>query len=141
VHAKLPEFLKRTTLSSQLLATMQRFLKFVSSIAIQAQMEIPLLAAGPADSGFFNDAIFICRHLADSIITMGRKSKFHLAADGTLTKTEPTEAQRKASLIEEFALSEEIVEKLHPTSPQASHLLACNTRQLSPTVEVTSANE
>jgi arylamine N-acetyltransferase len=62
--------------------------------------------------GFFNDAIFICRHFPESILTMGRKSKFHLAADGTLSKTEPTEAQRKMALIEEFALSEEIVEKL-----------------------------
>ncbi len=67
--------------------------------------------------GFFNDAIFICRHLPDSIITMGRKSKFHLAADGTLTKTEPTEAQRKKSLIENFGLSEEIVERLPPNVP------------------------
>jgi arylamine N-acetyltransferase len=67
--------------------------------------------------GFFNDAIFICRHLPDSIITMGRKSQFHLAADGTLTKTEPTESQRKKSLIEEFGLSEEIIDKLPPNVP------------------------
>ena len=67
--------------------------------------------------GFFNDAIFICRHFPDSIITMGRKSQFHLAADGTLTKTEPTEAQRKKSLIEEFGLSEEIIQKLPPNVP------------------------
>ena len=67
--------------------------------------------------GFFNDAIFVCRHLPDSIITMGRKSKFHLAADGTLTKTEPTEAQRKKSLIEDFGLSEEIIQKLPPDVP------------------------
>jgi arylamine N-acetyltransferase len=67
--------------------------------------------------GFFNDALFICRHFPESILTMGRKSKFHLAADGTLTKTEPTDAQRKASLIEEFGLSEEIVDKLPPNVP------------------------
>jgi arylamine N-acetyltransferase len=67
--------------------------------------------------GFFNDAIFICRHFPESILTMGRKSKFHLAADGTITKTEPTEAERKTSLIEEFGLSEEIVEKLPPNVP------------------------
>jgi len=67
--------------------------------------------------GFFNDAIFICRHLSESIITMGRKSKFHLAADGTLTKTEPTEAERKTSLIQDFGLSQEIVEKLPPNVP------------------------
>ena len=67
--------------------------------------------------GFFNDVIFICRHFPESIVTMGRKSKFHLAADGTLTKTEPTEAERKRSLIEEFGISEEIVEKLPPNVP------------------------
>jgi arylamine N-acetyltransferase len=67
--------------------------------------------------GFFNDAIFICRHFPDSILTMGRKSKFHLAADGTLTKTEPSESERKQSLIEEFGLSEEIVDKLPPNVP------------------------
>jgi arylamine N-acetyltransferase len=67
--------------------------------------------------GFFNDAIFICRHFPDSILTMGRKSKFHLAADGTLTKTEPTEAERKKSLVEEFGLSEEILDKIPPNVP------------------------
>jgi arylamine N-acetyltransferase len=67
--------------------------------------------------GFFNDAIFVCRHFPDSILTMGRKSKFHLAADNTLTKTEPTEAERKKSLIEEFGLSEQILEKLPPNVP------------------------
>jgi arylamine N-acetyltransferase len=67
--------------------------------------------------GFFNDAIFICRHLPDSILTMGRKSKFRVTVDGTLTKTEPTDAERKTSLIEEFGLSEEIVEKLPPNVP------------------------
>src|SRR6266849_8276666 len=67
--------------------------------------------------GFFNDAIFVCRHFPESILTMGRKSKFHLAADGTLTKTEPSEAERKTSLVEEFGLSEEIVGKLPPDVP------------------------
>ena len=48
---------------------------------------------------------------------MGRKSKFRVAADGAITKTEPTEVQRKASLVEEFGLSGEIVEKLPPNVP------------------------
>ncbi len=39
--------------------------------------------------GFFNDVLFISRHFPDSIVTIGRKSKFHVAADGTLTRTEP----------------------------------------------------
>ena len=37
-----------------------------------------------------------------------------MAADGTLTKTEPTEPERKKSLVEEFGLSEEIVDAIPP---------------------------
>ena len=48
---------------------------------------------------------------------MGRKSKFHLATDATLTKTEPTETERKTSLIQEFGLPEEILEKIPPNVP------------------------
>jgi arylamine N-acetyltransferase len=62
--------------------------------------------------GFFNDALFISRHFHDSILTIGRKSKFRVAADGTLIKTEVSEAERRTALIEEFGLSEEIVESL-----------------------------
>jgi arylamine N-acetyltransferase len=64
--------------------------------------------------GFFNDALFICRHFPESILTLGRKSKFRVSADGTLTQTEVTEAERKAALIGEFGLSEEIVDALPP---------------------------
>ena len=67
--------------------------------------------------GFFNDAFFICRHFPDSILTLGRHSKFRVRADGTLTKTETTEAERRAALIEEFGLSEEIVEAIPPNVP------------------------
>jgi len=62
--------------------------------------------------GFFNDALFITRHFRDSILTIGRKSKFRVAADGTLTKTEVGEVERRTTLIEEFGLSEEIVQAL-----------------------------
>jgi arylamine N-acetyltransferase len=64
--------------------------------------------------GFFNEVVFITRHFPDYILTIGRKSKFHVAADNTLTRTEPTEAERKKSLIEEFGLSEEIVDTIPP---------------------------
>ena len=67
--------------------------------------------------GFFNDAFFICRHFPDSILTLGRHSKFRVGADGTLTKTETTEADRRAALIEEFGLSEKIVETIPPNVP------------------------
>ncbi len=62
--------------------------------------------------GFFNDALFISRHFPESILTIGRKSKFRVAADGALTKTEVGEVERKRALIEEFGLSEEIVQAL-----------------------------
>jgi hypothetical protein len=78
------------------------------------------------------DAIFVCRHFLEAILTMSRKSKFRVAADGTLTKTEPTQAERKTSLIEEFGLSEEIVETSRPMFPEASHLLDYDGRWLSP---------
>jgi arylamine N-acetyltransferase len=67
--------------------------------------------------GFFNDALFICRHFPNSILTLGRNSKFRVSADGTLTKTQPTEGERRAALIEEFGLSEEIVEAIPPNVP------------------------
>jgi len=60
--------------------------------------------------GFFNDALFITRHFPDSILTIGRKRKFRVAADGTLTKTEVGEAERRTVLIQEFGLSEEIAQ-------------------------------
>jgi arylamine N-acetyltransferase len=62
--------------------------------------------------GFFNDALFITRHFSDSILTIGRMSKFRVAADGTLTKTEVGEAERRRTLIQEFGLSEEIAQAL-----------------------------
>jgi hypothetical protein len=61
---------------------------------------------------FFHDALFITRHFRDSILTIGRKSKFRVAADGTLTKTEVGEVERRTVLIDEFGLSEEIVQAL-----------------------------
>ncbi|HKF52254.1 MAG TPA: arylamine N-acetyltransferase [Candidatus Acidoferrales bacterium] len=62
--------------------------------------------------GFFNDAVFISRHFPDSILTLGRHSKFRVAADGSLTKTQPSGTERKAALVEEFGLSEEIVDAI-----------------------------
>ena len=67
--------------------------------------------------GFFNDAYFICRHFPKSIVTLGRSSTFRVAADGTFTRNQPTEADRRATLIEEFGLSEEIVEAIPPNVP------------------------
>lgn len=70
--------------------------------------------------GFFNDALFVSRHFPESILTVGRKSKFRVAANGTLSKTELTPAERRRALIEEFGLSEEIVEALPPDVPEGA---------------------
>jgi hypothetical protein len=67
--------------------------------------------------GFFNDTLFICRHFPESILTIGRNIKFRVAADGTLTKTEISDAERRRALIEEFDVSEEIVATLPPDAP------------------------
>ena len=67
--------------------------------------------------GFFNDALFICRHFTESILTLGRKNRFRVTANGTLSKSEVAGAERKRSLVEEFGLSEEIVEALPPDVP------------------------
>lgn len=67
--------------------------------------------------GFFNDALYICRRFPESIATIGRKNKITVAADGNCTKTELSDAERKAALVEEFGISEEIAEKLPPDVP------------------------
>jgi hypothetical protein len=45
-----------------------------------------------------------------TIATIGRRRKFRVAADGTLTKTEMGEAERRTALIQEFGLSDEIAQ-------------------------------
>lgn len=64
--------------------------------------------------GFFNDALIICRHFPDFIITIGRYNKVRISSDGSVTKAPLTDAMRRATLIEEFGLSEEIVNAIPP---------------------------
>lgn len=64
--------------------------------------------------GFFNDALLICRHFPESIITIGRHNKVRIASDGLVAKTPLTDAMRRTALVEEFGLSEEIVRALPP---------------------------
>lgn len=64
--------------------------------------------------GFFNDSLLVCRHFRESILTVGRSKRIGVSPDGSLTKSPLTESQRKAALIEEFGLSEEIVESIPP---------------------------
>ena len=71
----------------------------------------------------FNDALFICRRLPDSIVTLGRKNKINVTADNTLTKTEISDAERKRVLIEEFGISEQMADALPPDVPGGVALL------------------
>lgn len=68
-------------------------------------------------NGVFNDALYFCRRFPDRILTIGRKNRFTVAADGAFTKTEIADAERKSALVDEFGLSEEIVEALPPDDP------------------------
>ena len=65
----------------------------------------------------FNESLYICRHFRESILTIGRKNKITIAADGAMNKSEITDTERKRMLVDEFSLSEEIVEALPPDVP------------------------
>jgi len=67
--------------------------------------------------GFFNDTLLISRRSPESVLTIGRYNRLVVDSNGTLSKTPLTEAQRKAALIEDFGISEELVEKLPPDKP------------------------
>ncbi len=71
----------------------------------------------------FNDALFICRRFPEFIVTLGRKNKMTVAADGTMTKTEINDTERRRVLVEEFGISEEIAEALPPDVPGGAALL------------------
>lgn len=64
--------------------------------------------------GLFNDALYICRRLPESIMVMGRTNKITVATNNTLTKTEITEAERRRALVEEFGMSVDIANALPP---------------------------
>ncbi len=71
----------------------------------------------------FNHALFICRRFPDSIVTIGRKNKITVTADGTMTKTEINDVERRRVLVEELGISEEIAEALPPDVPGGVALL------------------
>ncbi len=68
----------------------------------------------------FNAALYISRRFPDSILTVGRNKKITVAADGGITTTQITDLGRKAVLIEELGISQEIVEALPPDVTGAS---------------------
>jgi N-hydroxyarylamine O-acetyltransferase len=68
--------------------------------------------------GFFNDTLLITRRFANSIVTIGRMNKIVISADGVLTKTELTTAQRDEALVQELGLSPEVVSMIPPDVPE-----------------------
>jgi N-hydroxyarylamine O-acetyltransferase len=68
--------------------------------------------------GFFNDTLLITRRFANSIVTIGRMNKIVVSADGVLTKTELTTAQRDEALVQELGLSPEVVSMIPPDVPE-----------------------
>ena len=64
--------------------------------------------------GFFNDTLLIRRRFANSIVTIGRRNKIVVSADGSSTKTELTTAQRNDVLVQELGLSPEVVSMIPP---------------------------
>jgi len=71
----------------------------------------------------FNHTLYICYRFPDSIVTIGRSNKMTVAADGSITKIEITDAERRRVLVEEFGISEEITEALPPDVPGGAALL------------------
>ena len=71
----------------------------------------------------FNHALYACCRFPDSIVTLGRRNKITVGSDNSLTKIEITNEDRKRVLIEEFRLTEEIVEALPPDVPGEVALL------------------
>lgn len=68
----------------------------------------------------FNESLYISRRFPGRILTIGRNNKITVAADGSITKTELSDTERKAALIDELGLSEEIAETLPPDVPGRS---------------------
>jgi hypothetical protein len=62
--------------------------------------------------GFFNDALLVSRAVSDCIITVGRGKVIRVAQDGTVTRTQIDQTEQAAVLINEFGLSEEIVQAI-----------------------------
>jgi len=70
-----------------------------------------------AEHSPFNDALHICRRSPNSIASLRRNKKTMIAADGTVSIDKIADADRPRVLIEEFSLSQEIVEALPHDTP------------------------
>jgi N-hydroxyarylamine O-acetyltransferase len=62
----------------------------------------------------FNEALFVCSRHPDRFVSLGRNNQIVIDADGVVTKTPVTEAERKRSLVEDHGFSPEIVERIPP---------------------------
>jgi N-hydroxyarylamine O-acetyltransferase len=86
----------------------------------------PELEMGPVDHGYFlaqyalsaspyrrrspfNEALFIARHFAESILVVSRHNKTEVSSDNVATRSEITAGERDRILIEELGISEDAV--------------------------------
>ena len=54
----------------------------------------------------FNEALFIARHFAESILVVSRNNRTEVSSDNLVTKNEITADERARILIEELGISE-----------------------------------
>ncbi|MDF2115296.1 arylamine N-acetyltransferase [Roseiarcaceae bacterium H3SJ34-1] len=60
----------------------------------------------------FNEALFIGRHFAGSILIVGRNNRIDISADNTVIKSEITLIERNRILVEELGISEQVVDAI-----------------------------
>jgi len=70
-------------------------------------------------SGPFNRAVRVSRRYPDSIVTIHRDELTTIAADGSVTKTVLSLAERRRALIERLGFSEQIVGRIPDDEPPA----------------------
>jgi N-hydroxyarylamine O-acetyltransferase len=62
----------------------------------------------------FNAALYITKRSADSIVTIGRLKRLVVGSDDVLVRSELTDDDRRRALVEEFGISEAVVDRLPP---------------------------
>ena len=70
----------------------------------------------------FNESLYLVRRFRDEIVTIGRNNKLVVKKDGTLTRSEITEDQRRTALVEELGISEEVASMVPPDVAGATSL-------------------
>ncbi|MDB5555181.1 MAG: hypothetical protein JWL86_5165 [Rhizobium sp.] len=68
----------------------------------------------------FNEALFVGRHFAESILIVGRGNRIDISADNMVTKSEITLIERNRILVEELGISEYVVAAI-PADENSEH--------------------